>query len=136
MHNYLLGLLTIVCCSFPVNAQVLFENPQRLDIPQQRAEVIYQTTLRVLGETFDTEARPFPVTLVLGEETEQYVDNEDEGIYSIHLTRWDEKKFAISVMRLALEHLVDRECRNVLVSEILTRTNMIAPVAVRPRNHK
>jgi hypothetical protein len=33
------------------------------------------------------------------------------------------------VMRLALEHLVDRECRNQLVSEILTRANVIAPVA-------
>jgi hypothetical protein len=46
---------------------------------------------------------------------------------------WDEKKFAISVMRLALEHLVDRECRNELVSEILTRANVITPVSRRHR---
>ena len=57
------------------------------------------------------------------------VEDEDNKVDAIYLKTWDEKKFAVSVMRLALEHLVDRECRNQLVSEILTRANVIAPVA-------
>jgi hypothetical protein len=64
MHNYALGLLVIVCCSFPSRAQVVIVNPQMLEVPQQRVEVIYRTTLRVLGETFETDApAAFPITL-------------------------------------------------------------------------
>jgi hypothetical protein len=108
-------------------------NPQKLDMPEQRAEIIYRTTFRVIAETFDTETpESFPITLELGDRDEHYNADEDAGIHEIHLALWDEKKFAISVMRLVLEHLVDRDCRNVLVSEILTRTNVIAPVEVRP----
>lgn len=134
MHNYMLGLLVIVCCGIRSHAQVTIVNPQRLDVPEQRAQIIYRTTLRVLAETFETDTPvPFPITLDLGDANEHYSADEDAGVHEIHLTQWNEKKFAISVMRLTLEHLVDRDCRNVLVYEILTRTDAISPVEVRPR---
>ncbi len=140
MHNYLFGLLVLVCCGITSHAQITIVNPQRLQVPDQRAEVIYRTTLRVLAETFETDPpKPFPITLKLGDADEHYNADEDSGVHEIHLAYWNEKKFAISVMRLALEHLVDRDCRNVLVAEILTRTNVIAPVDTRrvsPDNSK
>lgn len=77
----------------------------------------------------------FPLTLVLGEETERYVEDEDQQIDAIYLATWNEKKFAVSVMRLALEHLIDRNCRNQLVGEILTRSDAIAPVSVASPGH-
>jgi hypothetical protein len=111
-------------------AQVVIRNPQNLDVPQAKVNVIYRTTLRVLSDNFDVEeiSELYPVTLTLGSDDERYVEDEDNKVDAIYLKAWDEKKFAISVMRLALEHLVDRECRNQLVSEILTRANVIAPV--------
>ena len=131
MSNTVSLLVGLACWSVVAEAQVVIRNPQNLDVPQAKVNVIYRTTLRVLSENFDVEeiSELYPVTLTLGSDEERYVEDEDNKVDAIYLKTWDEKKFAISVMRLALEHLVDRECRNQLVSEILTRANVIAPVA-------
>src|SRR5205085_5036576 len=119
MSNTVSLLVGLACWSVVAQAQVVIRNPQNLDVPQAKVNVIYRTTLRVLSDNFDVEeiSELYPVTLTLGSDDERYVEDEDNKVDAIYLKAWDEKKFAISVMRLALEHLVDRECRNQLVSE-------------------
>jgi hypothetical protein len=114
-------------------AQVSIVNPNHLSFPAGTPDAIYHSALRVVAETFeldDASELATPTTLFLGEQNERYVEDEDQKIDAIYLTSWSEKKFAISVMRLALGHLVDRECRNQLVGEILTRSDAMAPVSV------
>jgi hypothetical protein len=134
-RNLLFLVLAFASCSATMHAQVVINNPQNLDLPRGKANVIYQMTLRVLKENFDVGeiSGLYPVTLTLGAEEERYVEDEDNKVDAIFLKKWDEKKFAISVMRLALEHLVDRSCRNEMVSEILTRSDVIVP-AVQKRH--
>lgn len=137
MSNTVSLLVGIACWSVIAQAQVVIRNPQNLDVPQGKVNVIYTTTLRVLSETFDVGeiSELYPVTLTLGADDERYVEDEDNKVDAVYLKAWDEKKFAISVMRLALEHLVNRECRNALVSEILTRSDVIAPVPASRGTH-
>ena len=136
MSRNLVVVVFACWCSAGAVAQVVINNPQSLDVPEAKVNVIYRTTLRVLSESFDVEdiSELYPVRLTLGAENERYVEDEENKVDAIYLTRWDEKKFAISVMRLALEHLVNRECRNALISEILTRANVIAPVEHRSKH--
>jgi hypothetical protein len=119
--------------SVAVQSQVSIINPNHLNIPPGRPDAIHHAALRVVAEAFqldDASELAIPLTLVLGEQDERYVEDEDQKIDAIYLTSWNEKKFAISVMRLALGHLVDRDCRNQLVGEILSRSETIAPVSV------
>ena len=105
MSNTVSLLVGLACWSVVAQAQVI-RNPQNLDVPQAKVNVIYRTTLRVLSENFDVEeiSELYPVTLTLGSDEERYVEDEDNKVDAIYLKTWDEKKFAISVMRLALEN--------------------------------
>lgn len=124
-----LWIMALVSCSALLPAQVTIYNPQNLDVPRAKVNVIYHMTLRVLSDTLDLAdiEQLYPVTLTLGADEERYVEDEDKQLDAIFLKKWDEKKFAISVMRLALEHLVNRECRNEIVSDILNRSDLILP---------
>jgi hypothetical protein len=130
----LLVMLAAACMS---PAQLKVENRDNLVVPSQRVEIIYATACRVVREEFHlkhAELREFPLTLVLGSPEDRYEDDHDAGIYRIHLKVWDEKKFAVGVMRLAIEGMVDMQRRDHLVWQILTRADAIMPVnASHPR---
>ena len=131
--KHLLTSAVLFLSSVAVQSQVSIVNPNHLKFPAGRPDAIYHSGLRVVAETFqvdDASELAIPLTLILGEQDERYVEDEDQKIDAIYLTSWNEKKFAISVMRLALGHLVDRDCRNQLVGEILSRSDAIAPVSV------
>ena len=127
-------LLLLLCGSGWLHAQVSVVNEKQLTVPPGRPEVIYHSALQVMQDKFaegDVELR-FPVTVVLGEEHERYTADENRRLDTIYLESWNENKFAVAVMRLALEHLLDTECRNQLLGEILRRSDAISPVAARP----
>ncbi len=131
--RYLHFVLLILVLPSLGRAQLKIENPRNLDVPVERAQVIFSTGCRVVAEEFHIKPKElahFPLILVLGTPADLYEDDHDSGSYKIHLQTWNEKKFAIGVMRLAVEMLVTRERRDRLVSEILTRANSIAPLDV------
>jgi hypothetical protein len=139
MRHLLWASVVLLLSSVGLHAQVSIVNPHHLSVPAGRPEAIYHTALRVVTENFkmdEDSGLGFPLTLVLGEENERYVEDEDRKIDAIYLATWNEKKFAISVMRLAMEHLIDRDCRNQLVGEILSRSDAIAPVSVSAPRHR
>lgn len=133
--KHLFTIAVLVLGSLAAQAQVSIVDPNHLGFPAGKPDAIYHAALRVVAETFeldDASELATPTTLFLGEQDERYVEDEDQKIDAIYLTSWSEKKFAISVMRLALGHLVDRDCRNQIVGEILGRSDAMAPVSVTP----
>jgi hypothetical protein len=52
MSNTVSLLVGLACWSVVAEAQVVIRNPQNLDVPQAKVNVIYRTTLRVLSEKF------------------------------------------------------------------------------------
>ncbi len=122
--------MVLLAFSAPLWAQVTLRNPQHLPVPEERVQVIFRTTCRVVAEQFrlHPEQLEFPLTLVLGEPNEQYSADEDTGTYTIYLNQWNEAKFTTSAMRLAVWRMVPRKRRDQLVWEILQRANRVAPV--------
>jgi hypothetical protein len=131
----LLIMLAAACIS---QAQLSVENKDHLVVPSQRPQIIYATACRVVREEFHlkhAELRDFPLSLVLGSREDRYEDDHDAGMYHIYLTVWDEKKFAVGVIRLAIESMVNKQRRDRLIWEILTRANAIMPLnASGPRD--
>jgi hypothetical protein len=131
-------LLLLLFGACPSHAQLRVENRYHMGFSDERAQIIFKTACRVVGEEFKlkrTALPEFPLTLVLGSSEDRYQDNHDAGIYRIELKSWDEKKFAVGVMRLAIERMVSREQRDRLVRQILTRSNAISPLRVWEERH-
>lgn len=113
-------------------AQLHIENQKGLPVPDARAQVIFRVACRTVGEEFHLKQHEltFPLTLIVGSPEDRYEDDHDAGIYRVYLKTWDERKFAVGVMRLAVVRMIGREQRDRLVWRILTRADAIAPVSV------
>jgi hypothetical protein len=64
----------LVAASSLVRAQLVIENPRHLDVPEQQAQVLFQTTTRVLESEFHSPGaleNIFRMRLVLGEKAER-----------------------------------------------------------------
>jgi len=126
--------LTILVMTCACHAQLTIQNKGDLGVPSDRAQVIFSTACRVVREEFHlpgAELHQFRLTLVVGSLEDRYEDDHDAGIYRIYLKKWDEKKFAVGVLRLAVEGMISRHERDRLVWQILTRSNAIGPVPAR-----
>jgi hypothetical protein len=125
----LLCFLCVACSLAP--AQLKIENPNRLEVPEQKAQLLWNMARRVAAEEFhvndDTE---IPLTLVPGEETEHYNVKED-GTYSIYLRNWDDVKFTVLATRLALLRLAGGKRGIKMTREFLRRAERSAPVSAR-----
>lgn len=105
-------------------------NSRQTDVPIERARVLLLTTCRVVAEEFhkrpeDVELR---MTLVLGDPGER-VAVEDSGGITLYLEHWNENKFIDGVITGAIQQLMPVHNRNQLFTEIIRRTDKIAPVA-------
>ena len=115
------------------NAQLRVENEQGLDFPQERALAIFGTTCRVVAKEFHLspmEFAKFPLVLELGSQTEAYLDDHDHEIYRLQLAKWDENKFAVGVIRLAIQKMITADRRDRLLAEAIARADLISPVNV------
>lgn len=110
------------------SAQVTIKNPQHLDVPEQRVQMLHRIICRVVAEEFHIAEREAegPVTLLLGEEHERTVVDERNG--HIYLHRWDEAAFAISDTELAVQRMLSRHRFERIAREVIRRANKIAPV--------
>jgi hypothetical protein len=122
-------LTTFTLC----RAQVAIENQGLLPVPTARAQAIFGVACRAVAEEFHLKHAhqiTFPLTLVLGSPEDRYEDDHDAGVYRLYLKTWDDKKFAVGVMRLALQNMINRQQRDRLVWQILTRADAISPVSL------
>jgi hypothetical protein len=105
-------------------------NSHETDIPIERARVLLLTTCRVVAEQFnkkpdDLELR---MTLIFGEPHER-VAVDDSGGMTLYLEHWNETKFVDGVITGAMQLLMPLHTRKQVFTEILRRTEKIAPVA-------
>jgi hypothetical protein len=123
--------LVLLGCS-PAAAQVTISNPQHLQVPEDKVQILFRTACQVVAEEFHVHrsALEFPLTLVLGDSKERFTEDEEHQAYTIYLHHWDEARFAVSALRLANLRLVPPSLRNRMALEILKRSNQIAPVPV------
>ena len=105
-------------------------NSQQTAIPIERARVLLLTTCRVVAEQFHKKPEDIDLrmTLVLGEPGER-VSVDDNGGMKLYLERWNETKFVDGVITGAMQVLMPLHTRRQMFTEILHRTDKIAPVA-------
>jgi len=112
-------------------AQLVIENPGHLDMPEQQAQLLFLTTNRVLESEFHSPGaleNAFRMKLVLGEKAERFTIDDSSGNGTIYLEKWNEGKFAVAAMRLAVQHLLVPERQKRMLEEIVRRTHEIAPI--------
>jgi len=105
-------------------------NSHQTDVPIEKARVLLLTTCSVVAEEF--HKRPEDVdlrmTLILGEPHER-VAVDDSGAMTLYLERWNETKFVDGVITGAMQLLMPLHTRRQVFTEILRRSDKIAPVA-------
>ena len=130
--SILFSLLLLHCLGM---AQVSIQNPQNLEIPEPRVQVLHRIVCRVIGEEFHLKAHEIDdaMSLVLseGKETEGKIDGNSGGSPTIYLGHWDEAAFAVTDMQLMLHKVVSRERQRKMMRKIVQRLNQIAPVDAR-----
>ena len=124
------------CCTFGLlasflNAQVTIQNPQHLEIPEQRVQVLHNIVCRVVAEEFHIRESKVqgPVTVVLGERQERTVADEFNGIYTIYLEHWDETTFASSDIRLTIQRMAFRNYSEQMAREVIRRVDLLFPLS-------
>ena len=122
-------MISVLFISFSA-AQVTIQNPQNLDIPEQRVQTLHRIICRVVAEEFHIREAKVEgaVTLVLGEEEQRTVVNELSATFHIYLNRWDEVAFAISDTELAVQRMLSRDRFERIAREVIRRVNKTAPV--------
>jgi len=105
-------------------------NPNHIDVPDERARILLLTTYRLVADEFHRRPQDVEVTmtLVLGARDEHYAIDK-EGRMTMYLERWDEPKFVNGVITSATQWLAPLHLRNQMFTEILRRTDQIAPVS-------
>jgi hypothetical protein len=121
----------LLLASSLVRAQLVLENPRHLDVPEQQVQVLFLTTARVMETEFHSPGaleNTFRMRLVLGEKSERFTIDDSYGNGSLYMERWNEGKFTVAAMRLAMQHLLAPERQQRMLEEIVRRTREIAPV--------
>src|SRR5512142_2487572 len=91
----------VLTTALPSFAQLTIENSKNVDVPKQKAEVIYRLTCRIVADELrgmQETSSQFPLTLVMGADDERYTADDKKHIYKIYLKHWDEQLFASSTM--------------------------------------
>jgi hypothetical protein len=105
-------------------------NPNHIDIPEGRARVLLLTTRRLVAEEFHQKPKHIEITmtLVLGTPDERY-SIDKKGRLTMYLARWNEGKFVNGVITSAIQWMASLQKRNQMLTEIVRRTDLIAPVS-------
>ena len=116
-----------------VRAQLVIENPKHLEVPEQQAQAVFLTTMRVMEKEFHSQGaleNTFRMRLVLGEKPERFTIDDASGNGTVYMERWNEGKFAVTAMRLSIQHLLVPERQKRMLEEIVRHTHEIVPVTV------
>jgi hypothetical protein len=135
----LLALLVMAEPSCPEQLEIV--NPDHLEVPAARAEMVLRTACEVVAKEFHVRNAAeieFRLVLVLGERRDGSAPEfasrdaviDDNGIsYTLYLKEWDESKFAALTMRLCIQQLANSKRQARLLKEILRRSAGVGPVS-------
>jgi hypothetical protein len=112
-------------------ARVRIVNRQHQEVPETRVRVLLLTTCRVVAEEFHRhpDEVDLKLTLVMGDRDERSMIDKD-GNLSLYMDRWNEGKFVDGVITGAVQQLTTLRTRQKMFTDILRRTDGIAPVSV------
>jgi len=97
------------------------KTPSIWTVPEQQAQVLFLTTNRVVEAEFHapgTLENTFRMRLVLGEKAERFTIDDPSGNGTIYLEKWNEGRFAVAAMRLAVQHLLGPDRQKRMLEEI------------------
>ena len=124
--------MLLVVASGWLHGQLTIENPKKMEISEQQAQVLFLNISRVMESEFRSpgalESR-FRVRLVLGEANERFTVDDAFGNGTVYLSKWNEGRFAVSTMRLAVQHLLGPDRQKKMLEEIVRRTRATATVS-------
>jgi hypothetical protein len=123
----------LVLASSFVGAQLTIENPKHVEVPEQQAQALFLVTERVMESEFHNPGsleNRFRMKLVLGQTPERFTVDDAQGNGTLFLDKWDDGKFTVAAMRLAVQHLLGPERQQKMLQEIRKRTSEVAPVPV------
>jgi len=115
-----------------LRAQLTIENPRKLDAPEPQIQALFRNITRVVESEFHSPGAledKFRVRLVLGQAKERFTIDDPQGNGTVYLGNWNEGKFAVSTMRLAIQHLLGPDRQKKMLEEIVRRTRETAPVS-------
>jgi hypothetical protein len=127
------SIALLVFASSFLRAQLTIENPKHVEVPEQQAQALFLVTQRVMESEFHSPGsleNRFRMRLVLGQAPEHFTVDDAQGNGTLFLEKWDDGKFAVAAMRLAVQHLLGPERQQKMLQEIRKRTSEVAPVPV------
>ena len=130
LTNRLAQYCTLGLFASSLYAQVTIQNPQHLEIPEHRVQILHNIVCRVVAEEFHIQESKVqgPVTVVLGEQQERTVADEFSGVYTIYLEHWDERTFASSDVRLMIQRMAFRNHSEQMAREVIRREELLFQV--------
>jgi hypothetical protein len=123
-------LFCLFGCSI-ARAQVTIENPKNLSVDEKRVNLLFNMACQEIAHLFhvhDERQLEAPLTLILGQDDEQYVI--DSRTQTIYLKEWNEPHFVGSVVRLAIQRLLSTEQFRKVVNRTLERYSDASPITV------
>jgi hypothetical protein len=129
--NFCLRLLALILLAGTIcAAQVTIQNPQHLEIPEQRVQALHRVICRAVADEFHVRGGRVegPVLLVLRTGKEITVADEANGLYTIYLDHWDELTFTVSDLRLAVQRMVSSDRWQRMVEGVIHRVGKMSPV--------
>jgi hypothetical protein len=129
---------------YAMATQLIIENPQHLDFPEDQARVLLHIACRVLRKEFHLRRsfeNDFRLALVLGESDERVIfapigENrpvlvtESSRVPTIYMQRWDEGRFVMAALRVAVWEILNDKEELRMVQEILGQAGRVVPVPV------
>jgi hypothetical protein len=118
--------------SYSTDSHLAIKNPNHRVLPVEKVRVLFVVTCNVVAQEFhrDPSETEFNLTLVLGEKNEHYTID-PQGSLILYLDQWDETKFVDGAITGAVQRLTAPQIRKRMSSEILRRSDNIAPVSVK-----
>jgi hypothetical protein len=124
---------TLLLASSMSLAQLSFENPRKLNVPEDKARLLFQMSCRAVADELhlrESSAPHFEMRLVLDEQDEHFGYDEHTGVPTLFLHRWNEQKFVTAVVRFAVEWSVSLRQQQRIIANVLHRSDQDAPVSV------
>jgi hypothetical protein len=126
------AVVMVLLSASGARAQLNVVNPDNLDVPETRAEILYRQACRIVAEQFHVHDRTqieFPVTLRIGE-NEQDLSHMDTntGEYVVHMSGWNESAFVSRVITVCLFRVLSDSRRKKLIAKARDRADALSAV--------
>jgi len=135
-----IGVMLALLNGTSARAQLNVVNPDGLEVPEARAEILFEQTCRTVAEKFHIHHRAqieFPLTLRIGDHEENLARvDQDTGQYVVHMTSWSEAAFVNRVISLCLFRLLTDSGGVKIIATARGRAEALSGVSVSQLQRK